>query len=267
MDDLLFQFTPLREGRREAVGVWKRLMRFQFTPLREGRPDEKCGNRTEEVFQFTPLREGRQPHMRYTCLKKISIHAPPRGATCQGAVQKIKPPFQFTPLREGRREDRKKLMNRISISIHAPPRGATCCRRAIRLQRRISIHAPPRGATASAMGGFTTKSYFNSRPSARGDGMDDPIGIWGKDFNSRPSARGDQSTTRRIFNTHISIHAPPRGATPNFFMISFSRSISIHAPPRGATAKDMQFLQIFCSTLTNQHGLTIVPGNLSRLFW
>ena len=44
-------------------------------------------------------------------------------------------------------------------------------------------------------------------------------------------------------------------------------SISIHAPPRGATAKDMQFLQIFCSTLTNQHGLTIVPRNLSRLFW
>lgn len=43
--------------------------------------------------------------------------------------------------------------------------------------------------------------------------------------------------------------------------------ISIHAPPRGATAKDMQFLQIFCSTLTNQHGLTIVPRNLSRLFW
>ena len=43
--------------------------------------------------------------------------------------------------------------------------------------------------------------------------------------------------------------------------------ISILAPPRGATAKDMQFLQIFCSTLTNQHGLTIVPRNLSRLFW
>ena len=43
--------------------------------------------------------------------------------------------------------------------------------------------------------------------------------------------------------------------------------ISIHAPPRGATAKDMQFLQIFCSTLTNQHGLTIMPRNLSRLFW
>ena len=285
---------------------------FQFTPLREGRPDEKCGNRTEEVFQFTPLREGRQPHMRYTCLKKISIHAPPRGATCQGAVQKIKPPFQFTPLREGRREDRKKLMNRISISIHAPPRGATCCRRAIRLQRRISIHAPPRGATASAMGGFTTKSYFNSRPSARGDGADDhqlsaaqisihapPRGATrgrmgnrhsAYDFNSRPSARGDGLTSALMSPARTFQFTPLREGrraehggcnadVDDFNSRPSARGddaleqakeagyISIHAPPRGATAKDMQFLQIFCSTLTNQHGLTIVPGNLSRLFW
>ena len=212
MDDLLFQFTPLREGRREAVGVWKRLMRFQFTPLREGRPDEKCGNRTEEVFQFTPLREGRQPHMRYTCLKKISIHAPPRGATCQGAVQKIKPPFQFTPLREGRREDRKKLMNRISISIHAPPRGATCCRRAIRLQRRISIHAPPRGATR----------LHHEHPHP-------------KNFNSRPSARGDKDVMPGLSQYVISIHAPPRGATLTSKGMQEKLAISIHAPPRGAT--------------------------------
>ena len=64
-------------------------------------------------------------------------------------------------------------------------------------------------------------------------------------FNSRPSARGD--VRRRHARAQV-------------------LSISIHAPPRGATAKDMQFLQIFCSTLTNQHGLTTVPRNLSRLF-
>ena len=65
----------------------------------------------------------------------------------------------------------------------------------------------------------------------------------------------------------ISIHAPPRGATQRDDGGHEAAGISIHAPPRGATAKDMQFLQIFCSTLTNQHGLTIVPRNLSRLFW
>lgn len=63
------------------------------------------------------------------------------------------------------------------------------------------------------------------------------------------------------------IHAPPREATKRKRLCTGHQPISIHAPPRGATAKDMQFLQIFCSTLTNQHGLTIVPRNLSRLFW
>ena len=87
-------------------------------------------------------------------------------------------------------------------------------------------------------------------------------------FNSRPSARGDlTSDFANIERKIISIHAPPRGATFELSVCLFIKPISIHAPPRGATAKDMQFLQIFCSTLTNQHGLTIVPRNLSRLFW
>ena len=60
---------------------------------------------------------------------------------------------------------------------------------------------------------------------------------------------------------------PLREGRLDFYDIYTANKISIHAPPRGATAKDMQFLQIFCSTLTNQHGLTIVPRNLSRLFW
>ena len=56
----IFQFTPLREGRRWRFPQQKERKKFQFTPLREGRhiqlmrADEKCG------FQFTPLREGRQ---------------------------------------------------------------------------------------------------------------------------------------------------------------------------------------------------------------
>ena len=130
----------------------------------------------------------------------------------------------------------------------------------------ISIHAPPRGAT-----------LFSIRRAS------------GLHFNSRPSARGDSPPKPRRFARTISIHAPPRGATAaastmaglsSYFnsrpsargdaIEARARSgyaISIHAPPRGATAKDMQFLQIFCSTLTNQHGLTIVPRNLSRLSW
>ena len=56
---------------------------FQFTPLREGRRDlivEKVDDRT--LFQFTPLREGRlMVLMLCPPIFRISIHAPPRGAT------------------------------------------------------------------------------------------------------------------------------------------------------------------------------------------
>ena len=35
---ILFQFTPLREGRHRDVERKVRRLKFQFTPLREGRP-------------------------------------------------------------------------------------------------------------------------------------------------------------------------------------------------------------------------------------
>ena len=145
------------------------------------------------------------------------------------------------------------------ISIHAPPRGATPRPGKASGMHLISIHAPPRGATAlgSALGKPPT--YFNSRPSARGDNAA------GRAGRQRP----------------ISIHAPPRGATrrfcrrPGLLVFQFTPlregrrhgaqaprprrrfqftplregrprarrvlaaddGISIHAPPRGATLK------------------------------
>ena len=76
-------------------------------------------------------------------------------------------------------------------------------------------------------------------------------------FNSRPSARGDHAAGFAGFGVCISIHAPPRGATPKLppspppmrFQFTPLREgrheiiygmrqnvfISIHAPPRGAT--------------------------------
>ena len=80
------------------------------------------------------------------------------------------------------------------------------------------------------------------------------------DFNSRPSARGDSDVRLPGFpGDFISIHAPPRGATPkpqskpveNQFQFTplregrrrwergeaFPSPISIHAPPRGATGR------------------------------
>ena len=57
---IVFQFTPLREGRRAARMICgATLCIFQFTPLREGRRDVEYVNYWQIIFQFTPLREGR----------------------------------------------------------------------------------------------------------------------------------------------------------------------------------------------------------------
>ena len=78
----LFQFTPLREGRRACRFLVFCGFPFQFTPLREGRRGATCPERNEH---------------------DISIHAPPRGATPVAGNRKMKGVlFQFTPLREGR---------------------------------------------------------------------------------------------------------------------------------------------------------------------
>ena len=84
-DDItkLFQFTPLREGRHSSMPRYTQPRIFQFTPLREGRLTfERAYSRAVSEFQFTPLREGRRAAMAdISAIKKISIHAPPRGAT------------------------------------------------------------------------------------------------------------------------------------------------------------------------------------------
>ena len=145
-----FQFTPLREGRpavlrerhysrayfnsrpsargdtrrRRACG-WN--CEFQFTPLREGRQSCLLIVLWLHIFQFTPLREGRRDDGKIdNLMNRISIHAPPRGATRRSRAvagsyhfnsrpsargdASINTPdditklFQFTPLREGRRQ-------------------------------------------------------------------------------------------------------------------------------------------------------------------
>ena len=145
--------------------------KFQFTPLREGRLDgltHHCGRsiisihapprgatrillfRQNDALYFNSRPSARgddaagMPSMRTF----ISIHAPPRGATSYAAIYRIGVLFQFTPLREGRR---KKTCGK-------PQKGI------------ISIHAPPRGATKTVTRCQSASFYFNSRPSARGDG-------------------------------------------------------------------------------------------------
>ena len=286
-----FQFTPLREGRLSCNAVDNCRCVFQFTPLREGRHGVQVrAMRHEDISIHAPPRGATNVRLPRFSGDFISIHAPPRGATRADVITASAGRFQFTPLREGRRRNAQFPNSQFwKISIHAPPRGATddCIRCKVDV---LYFNSRPsaRGDLSGALF-FVPPSYFNSRPSARGDITSQGAYPSVSNFNSRPSARGDKSSYLELgihqISIHapprgatlrksqcerfqpISIHAPPRGATPPTAEILSRTSISIHAPPRGATAKDMQFLQIFCSTLTNQHGLTIVPRNLSRLFW
>ena len=143
----LFQFTPLREGRRRAAvrrrqrqyfnsrpcvrGDLLRLCSmpskaFQFTPLREGRLAVMRPPRALWIFQFTPLREGRLTSLVYNI---------------------ITGKFQFTPLREGRRTAARSLST-FTSNFNSRP-----CVRGDDLQSHYHLK----------------NCYFNSRPCVRGD--------------------------------------------------------------------------------------------------
>ena len=80
------------------------IMLFQFTPLREGR--RLLGFHAEEggnISIHAPPRGATLTQQKKSKVERISIHAPPRGAT--GKTLRIGARtvrFQFTPLREGR---------------------------------------------------------------------------------------------------------------------------------------------------------------------
>ena len=230
------QFTPLREGRRRLPCDSGSTFKFQFTPLREGRPIPGRNSAAPIIFQFTPLREGRlqalcsesvhihfnsrpsargdQELLRLLAYIKISIHAPPRGATSRTRRRaRNADDFNSRPSARGDRHASGQSRD-VDISIHAPPRGATVRHALADDVGDISIHAPPRGATRTASRRRRLPPNFNLRPSARGDPT-----LWRRRtllmyFNSRPSARGDMlSMYNRCSGRYISIHAPPRGAT------------------------------------------------------
>ena len=169
---------------------------------------------TVHLFQFTPLREGRLYQPGYFLKNaEISIHAPPRGATMRTALKVYAFTFQFTPLREGRRQSADWTESN-SIFQFTPLREGR--------RRGANRH---RGA-----------GNFNSRPSARGDSSVQGLHKVHDNFNSRPSARGDTAGTHSRLNHGLFQFTPLReGRLSARAKQLCSASISIHAPPRGAT--------------------------------
>ena len=163
----MFQSTPPREGRRTCMCCLLRLCVSIHAPTR-GATLWMHGSSEAYWFQSTPPREGRQhwgkatfytarfnprPHARgderrrYNGnVRRVSIHAPTRGATYKnGLVQ----------------TDRK-------VSIHAPTRGATKNNAAKQVKNIVSIHAPTRGATFASQTPPNFLRKFQSTPPREG---------------------------------------------------------------------------------------------------
>ena len=277
---VIFQFTPLREGRRNNSRLRISMKRFQFTPLREGRRNGSFNRNwkfyfnsrpsargdafvwlalsQEYLFQFTPLREGRQDSR---CVladrRRISIHAPPRGATTSGSQgRRGRCYFNSRPSARGDERDVSED-GRIDISIHAPPRGATAAGTG-KGNTTLFQFTPLREGRHCHIISAGDKFLFQFTPLREGRRFDcGYIGELGKfQFTPLREGRLDSGFADVKFVT-ISIHAPPRGATvwddtnivnrifqftplregrPIGLYSAVSVSISIHAPPRGATA-------------------------------
>ena len=87
------------------------------------------------------------------------------------------------------------------------------------------------------MGGFITKSYFNSRPSARGDDCDWAIQKWLERFQFTPLREGRRYPIKPPASDSLFQFTPLReGRLQVLAANNVIVPISIHAPPRGATA-------------------------------
>ena len=145
---------------------------------------------------------------------EISIHAPPRGATESSPRNTARRRyFNSRPSARGDLFRLQRDYHGALISIHAPPRGATFLVWQVEGEILISIHAPPRGATPPAQPQIRTACVFQFTPLREGRQVYKSHGFGRTYFNSRPSARGDSPGRGYQLLINISIHAPPRGAT------------------------------------------------------
>ena len=192
---------------------------FNSRPSARGdAPKWYCGDSANIISIHAPPRGATRRVAGSSRPRRISIHAPPRGATCSSMPGCFLPTlFQFTPLREGRR------FSLSSASVPAPfqftplREGRRVFPIIVAFSSYFNSRPSARGDRSSSCRPSSAALYFNSRPSARGDGTRRVLGVLESYFNSRPSARGDDGVRLVLAVRPISIHAPPRGATATAF--------------------------------------------------
>ena len=189
-------------------------------------------------FQFTPLREGRPvASLETLSISRISIHAPPRGAT-QNAVKAFQKANNFNSRPSARGDGGRGPPFIVTLHFNSRPSA--------------------RGDSASTLPN-SVASYFNSRPSARGDGGSARVGksrnisihapprgatglqsvrTWADRFQFTPLREGRRQGASKCIAKFLFQFTPLREGRQCFFQLpTFDRLISIHAPPRGATGE------------------------------
>ena len=122
----------------------------------------------------------------------VSIHAPTRGATIATNSGMDSDRFRSTPPREGRRRAVHPAGTTERVSIHAPTRGATASRTRRPSADSVSIHAPTRGATLSGRNKIMEAQVSIHAPTRGATWTVPGAGVHlHHRFDPRPHARGD----------------------------------------------------------------------------
>ncbi|CAO3428351.1 hypothetical protein [Azospirillum doebereinerae] len=210
-----FQSTP-PHGERPLKQAWELAKApFQSTPPHGERHAATCSACGSTKFQSTPPHGERPPPINIlNQSRRVSIHAPARGATVRRS-------------RHGHRQ---------CVSIHAPARGATSAPAATTCPRRMFQSTPPHGERLPRPHPAACGREFQSTPP---HGERRPLNSassgTGSGFNPRPRTGSDSmvilvpATIMRFQST------PPHGERPATFDRSNILDVSIHAPARGAT--------------------------------
>ena len=169
--------------------------------------------------------------------RKISIHAPARGATNDSCKFNQRQRFQSTLPRGERLCCHLHIRHCLCISIHAPARGATNRWVHYFEMRIISIHAPARGATPFFTIFVKIKLFQSTLP--RGERRDNAAILYGhENFNPRSREGSDKVGSVYIQNNTCNFNPRSReGSDQAIIDVENNVMISIHAPARGATAK------------------------------
>ncbi len=143
-----FRSTPPRGERREAMQALTEERLFRSTPPRGERPPSPSSNSFSSLFRSTPPRGERPFGVRGGYAgRRVSIHAPARGATTRDIPR-------FGP----------------GLFRSTPPRGERLCVRALRMPRQTFRSTPPRGERPHPDGRRPLATdCFDPRPRAGSD--------------------------------------------------------------------------------------------------